>query len=62
MGGGPSGACLLDVGDTLDVMTSDQAYRRTLTYSAGREGIQWQSGRRFDPAAAIAFPLIPEAA
>jgi len=56
------GACLLDVGDTLDVMTSDRAYRHTLTYSAGREGIQWQSGRQFDPAAAMAFPLIPEAA
>ncbi len=62
MGGGPPGAYLLDVGDTVDVMISDRAYRRTLTYSAGREGIQWQSGRRFDSAAAMAFPLIPEAA
>ena len=51
----PFGARLFAVIDTLDAMTSDRPYRRSLPFDAAKAEIQRFAGTQFDPAAVEAF-------
>lgn len=54
------GARIFAIADTLDAMTSDRPYRKSLSFSAAREEITRESGRQFDPEVVKAFLAIPE--
>jgi len=51
----PFGARLFAVIDTLDAMTSDRPYRRSLPFDAAKAEIQRFAGAQFEPAAVEAF-------
>jgi len=56
----PLGARIFAVADALDVMTSDQRYRRALPMSHAREEIKRCAGSQFDPEVVKVFLSIPE--
>ena len=56
----PLGARLVAIANTLDVITSDQPYRRAQTFAAARVEIQLWSGRQFDPQIVELFLAMPE--
>ena len=56
----PLGARILAVADALDVMISDQRYRRALPLSHAREEILQFSGTQFDPKVVEVFFSLPE--
>jgi response regulator RpfG family c-di-GMP phosphodiesterase len=51
----PLGARIFAVADTLDAMTSNRPYRRSLRWDVAREEIARQSGRQFDADVVAAF-------
>lgn len=51
----PLGARIFAVVDTLDAMTTDRPYRKSLPYEAAREEIIRYSGAQFDPAVVEVF-------
>ena len=53
------GARIFAVADSFDAITSDRPYRRASPFEAGRETIQRESGRLFDPRVVNAFLDIP---
>lgn len=56
----PLGARIFAVADALDVMVSDQPYRRALPLSHAREEIRRCSGAQFDPKVVEVFFSLPE--
>ncbi len=57
----PLGARIFAIADTLDAMTSDRPYRKSLSFSQARQEIQRCSGTQFDPAIVEVFLNMPEA-
>ncbi len=51
----PLGARLFAVIDTLDAMTSDRSYRRSVSFDTAKAEIVLMSGSQFDPVAVEAF-------
>jgi HD-GYP domain-containing protein (c-di-GMP phosphodiesterase class II) len=47
------------IANTLDVITSDQPYRRSQSFDAARKEIEKWSGRQFDPQIARVFLELP---
>ena len=56
----PLGARIFAVTDALDVMISDQPYRRAMPLSQAREEIRRCSGAQFDPKVVEVFLSLPE--
>ena len=56
----PLGARIVAVANTLDVITSDQPYRRARSFAAAREEIRHCSGTQFDPEIVQTFLAMPE--
>ena len=56
----PLGARIFAVADALDVMISDQPYRRAMPLSQAREEIRRCSGAQFDPKVVEVFLSLPE--
>jgi diguanylate cyclase (GGDEF)-like protein len=56
----PLMARIFAVCDTYEAMTTDQPYRRALSYSDARDEIARQSGSQFDPLVVEAFLEVPE--
>lgn len=56
----PLGARIVAVANTLDVITSDQPYRRAQSAAAAREEIRKCSGTQFDPEIVKTFLAMPE--
>jgi HD-GYP domain-containing protein (c-di-GMP phosphodiesterase class II) len=53
------GARIFAVADSFDAITSDRPYRRASPFDAGRETIQREAGRLFDPQIVSVFLSIP---
>ncbi len=53
------GARIFAVADSFDAITSDRPYRRASPFDAGRETIQREAGRLFDPEIVSVFLSIP---
>jgi putative nucleotidyltransferase with HDIG domain len=56
----PLGARIFAIADTLDAMTSDRPYRKSLTFAQARAEILRCSGTQFDPAIVKVFLGMPE--
>lgn len=56
----PLGARIVAVANTLDVITSDQPYRRARSFAAAPEEIRHCSGTQFDPEIVQTFLAMPE--
>jgi putative nucleotidyltransferase with HDIG domain len=56
----PLGARIVALADALDVITSDQPYRRAQSVTAAREEIRRCSGTQFDPSVVETFMAMPE--
>ena len=54
-----AGARIFAVADSFDAITSDRPYRRASPLEVGRETIQREAGRLFDPEIVAAFLSIP---
>jgi ribonuclease P protein subunit RPR2 len=57
----PPAARVFSVADTLDALTSDRPYRPGKSFGVAREVIASGSGTQFDPEAARALELVPDA-
>ncbi len=55
----PQSARIFAVADAFDAITSDRPYRRASSFEVGREIMEPQSGRQFDPEVLKAFLSIP---
>jgi putative nucleotidyltransferase with HDIG domain len=55
----PLGARLVAIANTLDVITSDQPYRKARSFAEAREEIERWSGRQFDPQIVELFLSMP---
>jgi len=53
------GARIFAVADSFDAITSDRPYRRASPFNAGRETIQREADRLFDPEIVSVFLSIP---
>lgn len=56
----PLVARVFSVCDALESMTTDQPYRKSLSFSAAREEIRLNAGKQFDPTVVEAFLDVPE--
>jgi putative nucleotidyltransferase with HDIG domain len=56
----PLGARIFAIADTLDAMTSDRPYRKSLTFAQARQEILRCSGTQFDPAIVKVFLSMPD--
>jgi len=56
----PLGARIFAIADTLDAMTSDRPYRKSLSFVEARDEIAHCSGTQFDPKIVEVFLSVPE--
>jgi putative nucleotidyltransferase with HDIG domain len=56
----PLGARIFAIADTLDAMTSDRPYRKSMSFAQARQEIASFSGRQFDPHVVKVFLAMPE--